>query len=550
MEDLASTDVPSQPRRRSPRHPGRLVAAICAAGLLLTVLSSWAVARVDRSTEERLLELQTRQAAAVLSTAVSLIQQPMRTALDAQAAAPSTGRLAFDNVMSGQVGEEEGQFFVSASLWRAGEDGLREVASLGTEPWLEPGAPETRAFLERALTTPTTVVDHLAREDRSRIVYALADAATGFVILTERAIPANRRAPVDNDAAYSGLNYAIYLGDSTDLEHMTTTDRDPSDLPLDGLTDRVEVPFGDTVLTLVTTPRRHLGSTLSQRLPLIIFAGGLLLTAAAALVARRLVRSRADAEANTATITSLYQRVDSLYEEQRALSVRLQRALLPQANPLIPRLEVASRYVAGARGVDIGGDWYSLIPVGDDEFAFVVGDVSGHGVDAVAVMARARFTLRAYLVDGHGPAEALEKCSRQFDIVVDDHMITAVVGVGNSRTGEVRLASAGHPPPLLVTDRGRDYVETIPGPPLGIGAASYHPITLTMGPGSTLLMYTDGLVERRGESIDVGLRRLSDAVGMLDGEPVDALVEDLVSTLRHPAAADDIAVLALRRAVP
>ena len=149
-------------------------------------------------------------------------------------------------------------------------------------------------------------------------------------------------------------------------------------------------------------------------------------------------------------------------------------------NPVIPQMEIASEYVAGAQGVDIGGDWYSVIAVDKDRFAFVVGDVSGHGVDAVAVMAHARFTLRAYLVDGDSPDEALEKCSRQFDITVDEHMITAIVGIGNWRTGEFVMANAGHPPPLLATGDEIDYVTIPVGPPLGIGPSSYKPTTFTL----------------------------------------------------------------------
>jgi len=546
MADLDDDALP-KPRRRGPRHPWRFVAAICVTGLALTLLSSWAAARADRNTEERLLEVQTKQAAAVLSTTVLIIQQPLRTTLAAQAAAPAAERAAFQHVMSVQVGDGETSLFVAASLWRRTDDGFRLVASRGSDPWLVPRSEQTGAILERALTSPTSVVDRLQRGERARIIYALADPTTGFVVLTERTIRDDRRSRVESDSAFSGIHYAIYLGHRTDLDSLTTTDVDPADLPLDGLTSRAEVPFGDTVLTVVTEPRYHLGSSLSQRLPLILFIGGLVLTAAAALVAFRLLWARAGAEANTATITSLYERVDTLYEEQRALSVRLQRSLLPHAHPRIPGMEVASQYVAGARGVDIGGDWYSAIPVGDDGFAFVVGDVSGHGVDAVAVMAQARFTLRAYLLDGHAPEQALEKCSRQLDIMQDEHMTTAVVGVGDTRTGEVRLASAGHPPPVLVADGRAELVETRTGPPLGIGPASYRSVTVRLDAGATLLLYTDGLVERRGESIDVGLERLCDAVRALGNEPVDALVGDGVSSLRHQDASDDIAVLALRR---
>ncbi len=527
--------------------PVRLVALICLFGVVLTALAAWAVARVDRNTEERLLEVQTRQAGTVLSTAIFFVQQPLRTSLDVQAfGGPEPDARAFRQVMSTQVGDAE-QLFVSASLWSSDPGGLTRHAALGEQPWMDPRGTEAQEFLERAIDSPTFVVRRLDMDGGSHIAYALADPGTGLLVYAESAVAEDRRATVESDAAFANLDYAIYLGEETQLAAMTTTSVDPADLPLDGRTFTTTVPFGDSVITLVASPRRHLGSSLSQRLPLIVLLGGLLLTVAAALVARQLVRARAEAEGSTATITALYERVDTLYEDQRELSVRLQRALLPQVNPRVPGLRIASEYVAGGQGVDIGGDWYSIIGTGDDRFAFVVGDVSGHGVDAVAVMARARFTLRAYLIDGDSPEQALEKCSRQFDISVDEHMITAVVGVGNARTGEVTLATAGHPPPLLVQDGRAAYVDLPVGPPLGIGPSPYTPATLTLAEDATLLLFTDGLIERRSEPIDVGMQRLADLAGPLADHSVDELVGHLVTSLRTDETADDVAVLALRR---
>ena len=529
------------------RHPVRTVVVIVVFGIVLTAILTWGAVRVNANTEEELLQGQTRQAAAVLSTAVLVIEQPMRTALDAQALTGRSDEVPlFERGFAPNVGTED-QTFVSASLWRRDGGRLEQVAAIGAPPGLDGRTAKGQAILDRALSSSTSVVDLMDVGEEVRIAYALGDATSGYVVHAERAIPANRRAPVDRNSAFAELDYAIYIGEQTTPANLTTTDVDPADLPLEGLTYRTEVPFGDTVLTLVTSPQHHLGNPVSQRLPYVLGIGGLLLTALAALVARRLVRARAEAESSTATITTLYERVDNLYEEQRALFVRLQRALLPQVNPDIPRMELASRYVAGAQGVDIGGDWYSIIAVDDERFAFVVGDVSGHGLDTVAVMAHARFTLRAYLVDGSRPEEALEKCSRQFDIAVDEHMITAIVGIGNWRTGEFSMANAGHPPPLLLTGGQADYVTMPVGPPLGVGPSSYKPATFTMAGGSTLISYTDGLIERRTESIDAGMNRLLEVVAPLADEPVESLVSQVLTSLRDDDAADDIAVLALRR---
>jgi serine phosphatase RsbU (regulator of sigma subunit) len=540
---------PTAPESVRTLRPVSLVAGICVLGLLLTALASWAAWRADRGTEERLLQTQSRQAATVLSNAILNIQQPMAAALDVQrVVGPEAGAAAFQQRFATVVGPDK--LFISASLWR--REGQQLVpydgASVGSPPALDPAGPAIQAFLGRALSATTSVVQSIEVGDRTHIAYALADVQSGVVIYTERPIPADRRAPVDRDSAYADLDYAIYLGTRTDTADLSTTDVDPADLPLTGTTYRTSVPFGDTELTLVTSPRHHLGGTLSQRLPWMLLLGGVVLTGAVALVALRLVRSRRTALRDNATITDLYQRVDALYDAQRALFVRLQRALLPQVIPKLDGYEVAAEYVAGAEGIDIGGDWYSVIALGEEEFAFVVGDVSGRGVDAVAEMARARFTLRAYLFDGDAPHQALEKCARQFDITTDGHLVTALVGTGNRRTGVVTLANAGHPAPLLLSGDGSSFVEMPIGVPLGAGTGPYQSVTVTMPRGSTLLAYTDGLVERRGEDIDQGLRRLARTAVQVAAQPLDQVIVDVLAAAGAADSSDDIAVLALRRA--
>jgi serine phosphatase RsbU (regulator of sigma subunit) len=445
--------------------------------------------------------------------------------------------------MAASVGPDK--VFASASIWQRDGDHLTRLGSLGDAPALAPDSEELQGYLLRAFDQSTfTVRDVTAEDGGHRIAYAMAAPSSGYAVYAERPIPADRRAPVDRNSAFSDLDYAIYLGTKTDDASLSTTDVDPDSLPLTGKTSTVTVPFGDTVLTLVASPRRHLGASLSQWLPLVLLVGGLLLTLVAARAGQQLVRRRVDAEHDTATITELYERVGNLYGQQRDLFDRLQRALLPSVIPSIERLEIAADYVAGAQGVDIGGDWYSIVDLHEGHFAFVIGDVSGRGVDAVAVMAQARFTLRAYLLQGDTAATALEKCSRQFDVSVDGHIVTTVVGVGDWRTGEVTIASAGHPPPLLVGDDDIRFVELSPGPPLGTGPTTFTETTFTMPSGSTLLCYTDGLIERRGESLDTGMARLTEAARASRGAGVDGLVSQVLAALDSDDAADDVAVLA------
>lgn len=563
MERVPSSSASADPgseRRARPTaaipsrttQPLRLAASTGVLGLLLTCLAAFAAARVEQSTEERLLEVQTRQAASVLAAAVTAIEAPLRTALEVDRASrrgPAASRSVRDPLAQ-HVGADA--LFVTMSLWR-GEPGgaearLRRVATFGARPGLDPTSPTTAAFLDRAWDADTTVVRRIDVGARTRIGYAVADPRAGTVVYAERAIPEDRRAPVDRDSAYSGLHYAIYLGPETRTAAMTTTNVDPGALPLDGDTVfETSVPFGDEVLTLVTSPREQLGSPLGHRLPWLLLLGGVLISVAAAIIAGKLAQARHRAEADTATIQSLYDRVDSLYGDQRELFVGLQRALLPHADPHIPHIEVAADYVAGAIGIDIGGDWYSVIGLDQDRYAFVVGDVSGRGVEAVAEMARARFTIRAYLIEGHTPARALAMCSRQFDVLVDGHIVTALVGVGDHRTGEVVMANAGHPMPLVASPGEADFVPVPAGPPLGLGTTTYDEATTTIPAGSTLLCYTDGLVERRGEHIDEGLARLRHTAGRAGDMPLGDLVEHLLDVLGDAEAPDDTAILALRR---
>jgi serine phosphatase RsbU (regulator of sigma subunit) len=527
------------------RHPRRVAAIIALVGLALSVAAAWAAARIDHNTEQSLLEGQTRKAAAVLTAAIMVIQQPLEGALDVQRAVPPTARArAFEQYMAARVGPK--LVLQHASLWVRREGRLERIASVGRPPAMAPASSETRSHLRRAFTSKTTTVRFVTVAGRIHVVYVRADPTDNVVVYAERMIPEDRRAPVDNDSAFQELHYALYLGHTVTAKALATTDVDPASLPLDGVTAREQVPFGDNVLTLVATPRDHLGSDLSRELPWYLLVGGLLLTAAATRTGQRLALGRQNAEEDAATIATLFARAEGLYDQQRALFVSLQRALLPHVNPDVPNLELASRYVAGARGLDIGGDWYSILALADGRFGFVVGDVSGRGVDAVAVMAQARFAIRAYLVDGDDPATVLEKCAPQFDIARDGHMATTLVGVGDSRTGVLTLASAGHPPPLLLTETGATFVDVTPGRPLGAGTGRYRTTALTMPVGSTLVCFTDGLVERRGENIDEGLDRLARVVADASETSVEQLVSHTVDTLRHDDADDDIAILAIR----
>jgi serine phosphatase RsbU (regulator of sigma subunit) len=551
--EAAQADTQSQQDRALTRStssrsltPTNAVIAVVIVGALISLSVSWTAWTLNRNNDQRLLRLQTRQAAAVISSTILGLANPLATALKIEVATGGAGP-QFDRFMASYVGPSG--LFSSASLWEVSASSVEDVAHIGNTPALIPGSEAARVLANAAAHSATFVVTQIHSGTLQRIGYAVADSSSpNYIIYVEREIPANRRVPVEANSAFSDLDYATYIGRSTAAD-LATTDMASNQLPLSGNAVRVSIPFGNSSITLVAMAKSQLGGTVGAELPWFFLVGGALLTAITAFGAHQLVRRRGEAERDALTIAGLYDRLDGLYGEQRTIAETLQRALLPQQNPSIPNLEIASRYVAGSVGVDVGGDWYSVIAVDESRFAFVVGDVSGRGIGAATIMARLRFTIRAYLLEGHAPNVVLEMCSRQLDINTDGYMATVLVGVGDVTTGEIQLANAGHMAPLIVGGAAPTYLGTDIGLPLGIGPTPYALTSFNVPSGSTVLAFTDGLVERRQEGIDTGFERLASAVQGPAGA-LDEWLSRVVAAMQHQGAEDDIAILALKWTSP
>ena len=521
--------------------PVRVAIVVALVGAVITFAVSWSAWLTDRQNERNLLRVQTAQAASVITSTILGIKDPLAAALQIEQA--TGGDVAqFARSLGPLTGP--GRTFAASALYDVTESAPRVVTSSGSAPELAPGS--TLDLVRRAVRAETFVVNGVGVDQITRVAYAIADRADPrFVVYAERAIPPNRVATIETDPAFENLAFATYLGPGVGPERLATTNVPPDRLPLGGDTAQETIPFGDTTLTLVASARVPLGGPIGGRLPYVLLAGGGLITAAATAVAARFVRRRRDAERDAQTISGLFAEVDALYAEQRTIAEALQHALLPRTNPDVPGLQIASRYVAGARGIDIGGDWYSVVVVDDRHVAFVVGDVSGRGISAATVMARLRFTMRAYLLEGHSPAVVLGMCATQLDIVEDGHFATVLVGLVDLETHGVVLANAGHLEPLLISEGRARPVATDVGLPLGIVPGPYTPTECTLEPGTVLLAFTDGLVERRGESIDDGLQRLQRSATLPPGD-LDAYLTDLVGRLTMDGSEDDVAILALR----
>jgi serine phosphatase RsbU (regulator of sigma subunit) len=187
-----------------------------------------------------------------------------------------------------------------------------------------------------------------------------------------------------------------------------------------------------------------------------------------------------------------------------------------------------------------------VIPRDADRLLLVVGDVSGRGLRAAATMASLRYAIHAYAAQGDPPETILTKLSSLLDVTSSGHLATILCADVNVGAREITLASAGHLPSLLISDGRGTFIDAKVGLPVGVSeGASYVSSTVVAGPGATLLAFTDGLVERRGEDLDQGLARLRDAAVAKHGG-LDELLSGLVAELHSEPAEDDGAIVGLR----
>ena len=233
-----------------------------------------------------------------------------------------------------------------------------------------------------------------------------------------------------------------------------------------------------------------------------------------------------------------------LYQRERGIAETLQRSLLPGQLPTIPGLAVEARYLPGKHEA-VGGDWYDVFQLPSGQAGIVMGDVAGRGVWAAAVMGQLRHALRAFALEGDSPTVVAARLNR---LIPHGAMATLLYLVLDPDTMEARYINLGHVPPLMMAPGQPPYFLDGGAPPLGARLwSSCTEKSTVIAPGSTLLLYTDGLVETRGAPIDRGLTRLADALATKSNGDISALLDHvLAQALGTGEAEDDIAVLALR----
>ena len=240
-----------------------------------------------------------------------------------------------------------------------------------------------------------------------------------------------------------------------------------------------------------------------------------------------------------------------IFEREHLIAQTLQRSALPAAIPELPGLTAAVRYLPAGQVTHVGGDWYDVFSLGEGRAGLSVGDIAGHGIPAAAEMGRIRSSLQAYLFESGDPAAALERVDRLLLAGPIGKMATALAMTLDAGSRTARLARAGHPPPvLLVPGREPVVIDADGGAPLGVVGAPRRLPSLSIGfpVGATLVLYTDGLVERRGKPIDECIATLV-AVASAAPDEVEAFADHVIDAMLGGAApADDVALLVVRSA--
>ncbi|MFE9651846.1 PP2C family protein-serine/threonine phosphatase [Micromonospora sp. NPDC006431] len=252
----------------------------------------------------------------------------------------------------------------------------------------------------------------------------------------------------------------------------------------------------------------------------------------------------------TPVLVQLAQAVASAVEAQRSfdqehrIAVTLQRSLLPRRLPEVAGLDLAVRYEPASAHTEVGGDFYELVML-DGHLLMAIGDVAGHSLHAATVMAELRHAVRAYAVEGHPPGVILDRVNELMRILLPDELATLCLLLLDPGSGLVRLASAGHLPALISTGGRVEFVQQS-APLLGVRAPRPPDLEFVLPAGATLVLYTDGLIERRDTTIDEGMAALGAVATRVDDD-LDQFCQRLLVELAPPEIHDDVAVVAVRR---
>lgn len=519
----------------------RPVVLVVVVGLLIVAAFTWLCQTLYSGNETRLLNAKAKEGAAVLTAALPSVQTELSAG--AELSMEPSDMHAFQSYMGSLVGS--GKSFSSVSLWRLSDPAAGPSWVVGARPAIASDPSRAATFFGRAARTPGVTINSLLTGDTLHLGYEYHAPGQQVAVYAESALPANRQARIAKDRAFSDLHYAIYLGHGTRPGDLLTTD--VAQRPLTGRHATAFVAFGDGGFTLVVSPRGVLSGTLPRVLPWIVAIAGFVIVLISGYLVDWLYRKRHLAESLAASLDEVARENERLYAEQQSIARTLQNALIPDKLPALPGAEAASLYVPGTKGMDIGGDWYDLVRMNGDGAMLVIGDVSGRGVRAAAVMASVRFAALAYVREGHPPPVVLNKLAQMISVEESGHFVTVLCAWLDLVGQKVTFTNAGHLPPLLIEGTHARLLHTTSGPPIGVSSRAEYPArTVEVSRGATLLAFTDGLVEKRGEVIDSSLDRFSDTALRHAHLDLDDLVTTLVTEVTTDGIEDDGAIVGVR----
>lgn len=527
-------------------RPSTVGLVALATGLLVTAALALGVRALYNHNEQRLLSLRGRELGLVLSATAPSIQTPLAGAA-ALASATNGSPSRFRAFLAPYVGPK-GQF-QSVSLWRLGSPHPAPLAVVGAAPMLASEPQRAEHVLAPGAKPRVLSVTGMIDEAHPKVSFEFASGtkAGAYAVYTENLLPPDRRSRIESNSAFSDLNYALYLGRAQRTPDLLVTSE--KTLPMRGRTASDTVPFGASTFTLVVSPKGPLGGDFFHDLPWIIVILGVLVSSAAAVLVDRLARRRARAEQLAGSLDRMAAENRELYIEQRGISETLQHALLPETLPTVEGMRVSARYVPAGRREEVGGDWYDVLALEDGRMLLIIGDVSGHGLEAATTMALLRHASLAYAVQDPSPGSVLTRLSAFVNANPHSYFATVLCALVDVEQHRVTLASAGHLPPLAIEDGHARFLDVTTSPPIGFpGSLSRYAggseTVAQVSPKTTLVAFTDGLVERRGEVLDVGMDRLRD-VAASERLPVADLLAKLAGTLTSANNRDDTALVGI-----
>jgi hypothetical protein len=505
--------------------------------LAATAAATWTAHRAVHDQEGKLLNERANEVRLVLTTAINSLSDELST-LGGILQTTHNSEAAFDHASSAMVSSDKR---ISVAVLRRTASGYRILMANGTG--LQRGqviADQRTVALDRAMTTDKIVPTPVLGSGNDRAVgFALGPPATPRGMVVYRQTNLGRLGPprTAHTAPFSEVRVVLYDGTSPRLATaLVSTSRT---LPLTGQVVSKPLTVGSQHWLLQVRAVHPLVGSTTANSPWFVLAAGLLVCALVTATAEVEARRRASALA--------------LYRNEHRLAEGLQRSLLPEL-PAVAGLDIAARYLPGTEGLQVGGDWYDIFTLDHGRIGVVIGDVVGHDISATATMSRVQAALRAYAFRIENPAVVLDRLDMLIDTFQTDRLITlfyGVLGAPDVAGGrEFWYSNAGHPPPLAC--RSGSEVEELDGGAsvlLGVAPApeGSRPSDRTrLAAGSTLMLFTDGLIEVPGESMTDSLARLKAAAAQCGEIPPEELCDRLTADLPAGVLRDDVAVVAIR----